>query len=393
MPGLTAIFLLFLFIGFASAQENKSIAVLDIQGNGISLVEARTLSDELRTNFFQMEIYNVVERGNMEAILNEQGFQQSGCTTSECVVEAGQLLGVQKMVAGSVGKIGSLYNVNLRMFDVETGRIENNVSKRYEGKIEGLLDFMGEICEELVEQNLEGQNDSIGEEKEKPPIDNTINQQEDETESVVIYDIDSRWRIEGGLLLGIGLENHTIGMTTDNKEITISGGGGYGGALILGYGLTNELDLSVGLGIQNSTLRPEVENAEGDFLRTTLFSTLKYRIPVASNGLLIFGMGSGYYSPDDLDLDMSKISGGGHNIYTYESSTGFHLTAEYEGFTSDKLSWIIGLKYYNVSYNLESAKLDGISVPISILPNEIKDEVGELDGSGFDLIVSLNLYL
>ena len=62
------------------------------------------------------------------------------------VIEAGQLLGVQKMVAGSVGKIGSLYNVNLRMFDVETGRIENNVSKRYEGKIEGLLDFMGEIC-------------------------------------------------------------------------------------------------------------------------------------------------------------------------------------------------------------------------------------------------------
>lgn len=214
------IFLLFLFIGSASAQENKSIAVLDIQGNGISLVEARTLSDELRTKLFQMEVYNVVERGNMEAILSEQGFQQSGCTTSECAVEAGQLLGVQKMVAGSVGKIGSLYNVNVRMFDVETGRIENNVSKRYEGKIEGLLDLMGEICEELVEQNLEGQNDSIGEEKEKPPIDNTINQVEKHYKPL---NVESGWGIFLGMNYFRFAAPKTEAFATDNFAGEIGG--------------------------------------------------------------------------------------------------------------------------------------------------------------------------
>ena len=187
---------------------------------------------------------------------------------------------------------------------------------------------------------------------------------------------------------------HTTALsTTDNKDIKISGGGGIGGALILGYCLTREFDLSVGFGIQNSSLQPKVENAEGDFLRTIIFDTVKYRIPVATKGLLRFGVGAGYYNPGDLDLDMSKVPEGGHNIYSYESSVGFHITAEYEGFISEKTSWTAGLKYYNVTYNLETAKSDGLSIPIALLPNEIKDEIGELNGSGVNLTVSLNLYL
>ena len=38
----------------------------------------------------------------MEQILVEQGFQQSGCTTNECMVEVGKLIGVEKIVSGSI---------------------------------------------------------------------------------------------------------------------------------------------------------------------------------------------------------------------------------------------------------------------------------------------------
>jgi len=34
----------------------------------------------------------------MEQILVEQGFQQSGCTTNECMVEVGKLIGVENIV-------------------------------------------------------------------------------------------------------------------------------------------------------------------------------------------------------------------------------------------------------------------------------------------------------
>ena len=45
-------------------------------------------------------------------MLKEQGFQQSGCVSSECAVEAGKLLGVDQIVTGSIGKIGSYYTVS-----------------------------------------------------------------------------------------------------------------------------------------------------------------------------------------------------------------------------------------------------------------------------------------
>ena len=91
----------------------------------------------------------------MESILTEQGFQMSGCTSTECAVEAGKLLGVQKMIGGSVGKLGSLYNLSIRIIDVETGRIEKTESKRHEGSIEQLLDLIKQIGYELSETSVQ----------------------------------------------------------------------------------------------------------------------------------------------------------------------------------------------------------------------------------------------
>lgn len=84
--------------------------------------EVLTLTERLRTSLHQTGVFQVMERGRMEDILREQGFQQTGCTTTECAIEVGQILAVRQMVAGSVGKVGETYSVSLRIFDVETGR-------------------------------------------------------------------------------------------------------------------------------------------------------------------------------------------------------------------------------------------------------------------------------
>jgi TolB-like protein len=131
-------------------QDQISIAMLDLEGNGISKSEARTLSDELRSVLVQSESFIVVERNNMEAILKEQGFQMSGCTSTECAVEAGKLLGVNKMIAGSIGKLGDLFNITIRLFDVQTGQIEKTVSRRHSGSIEKLLDVLREAGSDLT---------------------------------------------------------------------------------------------------------------------------------------------------------------------------------------------------------------------------------------------------
>jgi hypothetical protein len=75
----------------------------------------------------------------MDEVLKEQGFQSTGCTSQECVVEAGQLLGVKNIVAGSVGKVGSIYVISLRMIDVAKGNIVKNVDEEIEGDIADVL--------------------------------------------------------------------------------------------------------------------------------------------------------------------------------------------------------------------------------------------------------------
>ena len=50
--------------------------------------------DRLRANYSIRNI-KVIEREMMEEIIKEQGFQQSGCSTDECMVEVGKLIGVE----------------------------------------------------------------------------------------------------------------------------------------------------------------------------------------------------------------------------------------------------------------------------------------------------------
>jgi Curli production assembly/transport component CsgG len=105
------------------AQGKISLAVLDLDAEGISESEGRIISERLRSSLFESGKYIVLERDKMDEILKEQGFQQSGCTSDECVVEIGKLIGMQQMVAGSIGKIGNLYTFNVRMIDVQSGRV------------------------------------------------------------------------------------------------------------------------------------------------------------------------------------------------------------------------------------------------------------------------------
>jgi len=116
-----------------------TISVLDFQANGISLNEALVLTNRFRAELVQLKEYSVIERAAMEEILKEQGFQQSGCVTDECVVEVGQLLGAQQMVGGSIGHISNVYTITARVIDVQSGEIINVTTYDHEGDIGSLL--------------------------------------------------------------------------------------------------------------------------------------------------------------------------------------------------------------------------------------------------------------
>ncbi len=131
-------------------KSTKTLAILDLEGQaGVTEQEASTLTQWLQARIINTNVFTVLERGKMQDILNEQGFQVSGCTGGECVVEIGQMLGVEQMIAGSIGKIGDIHTLNVRLFSVQSGEIIRTVSRTYQGSKEGLLGTVEEIAYEI----------------------------------------------------------------------------------------------------------------------------------------------------------------------------------------------------------------------------------------------------
>jgi TolB-like protein len=117
------LFLLLILLTSFTYADKVNIAVLELTGNGVNENDLAGLSNRLRTELFKTGEFTVVERSQMDLILKEQGFQQSGCTSSECAVDIGQMLNVKQMVAGSIDKVGNAFIVDVRLIDVETGVI------------------------------------------------------------------------------------------------------------------------------------------------------------------------------------------------------------------------------------------------------------------------------
>ena len=129
-----------------SSVDKIRVAVLDFEGKGISQMEASTLTDRLRSYLVASGSFLVIERGKMNEILGEQNFQLSGCVSSECAVEVGQLLGVSRMITGGIGKIGKTFTLDVRVIDIETSQIIESVQLDYTGEIDGLLSEIRKIA-------------------------------------------------------------------------------------------------------------------------------------------------------------------------------------------------------------------------------------------------------
>ena len=132
------------------AQGKQTVAILDFEGRGINQMESATLTDRLMSEMVNTDAVIMVERNQMNEILQEQGLQQAGCTSSECAAEVGALLGVQNMVSGAFGKLGNTYTVDAKMFSVETGATIRSSSKTHKGDVDGLLVIIEVVAWELV---------------------------------------------------------------------------------------------------------------------------------------------------------------------------------------------------------------------------------------------------
>jgi len=121
---LTLTLLLLVMPCAASAQ--KRIAVLEIRGDGsIETAGLRFLADKVREAalvHMGTENWEVMTQENMLVLLEANAADLAACE-GECEVQTGRLLGAHVVVAGSQVRFGSSYELVLRSYETETGKL------------------------------------------------------------------------------------------------------------------------------------------------------------------------------------------------------------------------------------------------------------------------------
>lgn len=116
------------------------VAVAQLESKGVPPEQVDVIADNLAIRLQQTGKVRVMERSQMGQILKEQNFQQTGaCDGSECAVQIGKILGIDRIVVGSVGLVGSTYSLSLRLVDVSSGEALRTSARNSKGTIDIVL--------------------------------------------------------------------------------------------------------------------------------------------------------------------------------------------------------------------------------------------------------------
>ncbi|MBI5526673.1 MAG: hypothetical protein HY897_10105 [Deltaproteobacteria bacterium] len=132
----------------AAKPAAAQIAFFQFDAQGVEQKVANIVTDMFLHEVSKMRGAKVIGSREIDAMLGyEQKKQMAGCTDTSCMVAIGGALGVDKILMGSVGKLGTSYTLSLKLVDVRAASIESDYAKRIKGGSEE--DFLDIIPEAL----------------------------------------------------------------------------------------------------------------------------------------------------------------------------------------------------------------------------------------------------
>lgn len=128
----------------------KSVAVLDIVGSGVAPELLPTLTEILITEIAHAGQYKVIGGRDIQAMM---GFEKQkdvlGCTDASCLAEIGGALGVERIVASQIGRVGSTYVVNIKLINIRTAATEGRVYETVKGEDDVLIETVRRSVQKL----------------------------------------------------------------------------------------------------------------------------------------------------------------------------------------------------------------------------------------------------
>jgi len=127
------------------------VAVIDLTMEmGVDPKARAPLTNAIIDDLVQIGTYKVIDRANRDKILKEQGFQISDCVSEECRVQVGKMLGVGKLITGSLSRIGQTYLASLQLVNVETGQVESSAKEKCACPEDKLIDLVSNAAYKLL---------------------------------------------------------------------------------------------------------------------------------------------------------------------------------------------------------------------------------------------------
>jgi hypothetical protein len=133
------------------AEEKPKLAVLDLQATGVEPELIPTLTEILTVEIDSIGKHKVIAGRDIQSML---GFEKQkdlvGCTDASCLAEIGGALGVEMLVVGHIGKVGSTYVVNIKLINIRKAETESRVYETVRGEVDTLIESVRSAAHKLL---------------------------------------------------------------------------------------------------------------------------------------------------------------------------------------------------------------------------------------------------
>lgn len=125
-------FLPFLFVMIASIAmtQNPRMAVVSFDATNTN-IQANDLTELLRIEISKHNKYEIIDRYEIQEVLQKENVTASTCFSKSCLINAGKSLGVDYMLSGSADRLGDALFLRIRLLNLKAGTIEKEVVKEF----------------------------------------------------------------------------------------------------------------------------------------------------------------------------------------------------------------------------------------------------------------------
>lgn len=151
----------------SAEKPQQRIAMLHIQAEGAIAIDADRLIGRLCEELPKIERVEVLGRANhIQGRLSARGIDPGTCETTSCLTEAGKILGADRVVVGSMRRIGNTYSVMLKIVDVHAATLVKTVERDYPSDrmwtAFTILDLAEKIVGQRIGQEASSQETGLG---------------------------------------------------------------------------------------------------------------------------------------------------------------------------------------------------------------------------------------